>query len=98
MVGSRVHGAGQLHHCGCLGIQNGIVRLASPVSMGYGSRPLFLVSIQEPPGVSLAYPENLGSLTNGNLVFQDVVEHVESRQFSLFQCHILHGWTFSLNS
>ena len=29
--------------------------------------------------MALAYPENLGRLTNGNLVFQDVVEHVESR-------------------
>ena len=43
--------------------------------------------------MALAYPENLGSLTNGDLVFQDVVKRLESRQFSLFQCHILHGWT-----
>ena len=47
--------------------------------------------------MTLAYPENLGCLTNGGLVFQDVVEHVESRQFSLFQCHIPHGWT-AMNS
>ena len=29
--------------------------------------------------MALAYAENLGSLTNGDLVFQDVVKHLESR-------------------
>ena len=28
--------------------------------------------------MALAYPEILGGLTNGDLVFQDVVEYVES--------------------
>ena len=29
--------------------------------------------------MALAYPENPGSLSDGNLVFQHVVEHLESR-------------------
>ena len=79
VVGSRVLGAGQLDHCGSLGIQEGVVRPASPVSMGQGCCSVPAVSAKEPSGVALAYPEYLGSLTNGGLVFQDVVEHVESR-------------------
>ena len=79
VIGSRVLGAGQPHYCGSLGCQDGIVRLASPVSMGQGGRSVPSVSIQESPRMALAYPENLGGLTDGDLVFQDVVEHVESR-------------------
>ncbi len=76
---SRVFGSGQLHHGGSIGIQDGVVRLASPVSMGQGGRSVLALSTKEPPGMALAYPENLGSLSDGDLVFQDVVEHVESR-------------------
>ena len=79
MIGARVLGAGQPDHCGSLRFQDGIVRLASPVSMGQGGCSIPSVSIQESPRMALAYAENLGSLTNGDLVFQDVVKHLESR-------------------
>ena len=55
------------------------MRLPSPVSMSQCGCSLPSVSTKETYGMVLAYPENLGSLANGDLVFQDVVEHVESR-------------------
>ena len=68
MIGPRLLGAGQPRHRGNLGIQEGVVRPASPVPVGPGGRSLLSVSIKKPPGVALTYPENLGSLTNGGLV------------------------------
>ena len=50
-----------------------------PVSMGQGGGSIPAVSIQKSPRMALAYPENLGSLWSGDLVFQNVVKHLESR-------------------
>ncbi len=98
VVCSRVVSVGQPHHHCSLGLLDSVVRPTAPVAVSKSCDSLFSISIQEPPDLALAYPENLGSLANGDPVFQDVVEYVQSREFSLFQCHILHGWTFSLNS
>ena len=98
VIGPGVLGAGQPHHRVSLGFLDGVVRPTASITMDQSCCSLLSVGLEEPPGVSLGYPENLGSLGNGDLVFQDVVEHVQSRQISLFQCHILHGWTFSLTS
>ena len=72
-------------------------RTPTPVPMGQSSC-LPSVSSHESSGVGLAHPENLGGLWDGNLEFQDVVKHVESRLFPLIQSHIPHGWTFLLGS
>ena len=79
VIGSRVLGAGHLDHCGSLGFQDGIVRPSPSVSMGQGGCSFPSVGIQESPRMALAYPENLGSLWDGGLVFQDVVKHLQSR-------------------
>ena len=89
---------GQLHHRLGLGLRDGVVRPPAPVAMGLRDGSVPAVCGLESPGVVLAYSENLGSLCNGNPVFQNVVEDVESRLHSLIQCHIPYGWTFSLTS
>ncbi len=98
MVGSLVVSPGQLHHCRSLGLRYGNVGTAAPVAVVQGGRSLLSVSVQKPPVMALSRPGNPGSLANGDLVFQDAVEHVEPHQFPLLQCHILHGVMFSLTS
>ena len=61
VVGSRVLGAGQSHHCGSLGIQDGVVRLASPVSMRQGCCSVPAVGTKELSGVA-----NATSLIDGH--------------------------------
>ena len=51
----------------------------SIASVSQGGRSLPSVSIEEPPCVALAHTEKLGGLTNGDLVLQDVVKHVQLR-------------------
>ena len=48
--------------------------------------------------MAFTHPQDLGSLGYRQLVFQNGVEHVESRLFDGVQCHVLHGLTFSLTS
>ena len=72
VIGPRILGAGQPHNRRSLGIQDGVVRSTASIAVGQGSCSLLSVSIKKPPGVALTNPENLGSLTNGGLVLQDV--------------------------
>ena len=79
VIGSLVPGADQPHHSLSLRIQDRVVRPASPVPVGQGGRSLPSVSVEETSCVALAHTENLGGLTNGDLVLQDVVKHVQFR-------------------
>ena len=79
VVCSRVVSAGQFHHFRGLGLRDSVVGSSAPVAMGQGGGSVLSVGIQEPPGVALTHPENLGGLDDRDLVFQDAVEHVESR-------------------
>ena len=74
-----VPGAGQPHHGLSLRIQYGVVRRASPVSVGQSARSLLSVSVEETSCVAFAKPEKLGGLTDRDLVLQNVVEHVQFR-------------------
>ena len=48
--------------------------------------------------MTFAHSYNLGSLSDGKLVFQNTVEHLNPCLFLLIQRHIPHGMTFSLTS
>ena len=61
---------------------DGVVGLAPPVAMSQGRCSGPPVSTEEPPGVALTYPENLGSPTNGDLVFAVMRVQASDRQAS----------------
>ena len=98
VVGALVTLGGQFHHHGSLSGGDGVVRTAASVAVGQGGGAIIAVGRQHPSGVSFTHPQQFGGLGDGHLVFQHGVQHGESGLFSLIQCHILHGWTFSLTS
>ena len=83
--------AGQLHHGSDGRLGDGVVRSASPVSVGQCGGTVLAVSGEETLGVTFADSHDLGSLGDGKLVFQHAVEHLNPGLFLLIQLYIPHG-------
>ena len=98
VVGASVMVAGQLHHGGRCGFRNGVVGPPSPVPVSHCGGTVPAVSRQQTLGVAFTYSHNFGSLSDGQLVFQNTVEHLNPGLFLLIQCQFPHGMTFSLTS
>ena len=73
-----------------LGGQSGVVGTAAPVAVGQGSGTVLAVGSQHPASVAWGHAQQLSSLGDGHLVFQNGVEHGDSGLFFLIQRNILH--------
>ena len=90
MVGAFVALGGQFHHGGSLGGGDSIVGTAAAVAVGQGGRAMLPVGRQHPASMARGHPQHLGGLGDGNLVFQNGVEHGKSGLFFLVQRNVLH--------
>ena len=82
--------AGQLHHGGSGRLGDGVVGPSAPVTVGQCGGTVLAISGEETLGVTFAYSHDLGSLGDGELVFQNAVEHLNSGLFLLIQLYIPH--------
>ena len=98
VVGAGVILAGQLDHGSGLSFGHGVVGPTSPVTVGDRRGAVPAVGRQQALGVPFADSHDLGSLGDGQVVFQYAVEHFDPGLFLLIQCQFPHGVTFSLNS
>ena len=97
VVGASVGGAGQLDYRSCLVVRNGVAGSTASVPVSKCGGALLAIVRQNSPGMAFTHPQDLGSLGYRQLVFQNGVEHVESRLFDGVQCQVLHRLTFSLD-
>ena len=91
VVGALVALDGQFHQCGSLGGRDGVVGTAAAVAVGQCGDAILAISRQQPECVAWAHHQHLDGLGNGNLVFQNGVEHGDSGLFFLIQRNVLHG-------
>ena len=67
VVGALVALGGQFYHRGSLRWRDGVVGTAAAVTVGEGGGALLAVGRQQPAGVALADPQQLGGLGDGRL-------------------------------
>ena len=91
VVGALVAVGGQFHHGCSLAGRGGVVGTAATVTVGQCGGAILAISRQHPAGVARAHPQHLGGLDDGNLVFQNGVEHGDPGLFFLIQRNVLHG-------
>ncbi len=90
VVGASVAVAGQLHHGGGIRLGDGVVGPPSPVVVGQRGGTVPAVGREKTLGVSFADTHDLGCLGDGELVFQNAVEHLDPGLFLLIQLYIPH--------
>ena len=83
--------AGQFHHGSDGYLGDGVVRSASPVPVGQCGGVVLAVSGEQTLGVAFADSHGPGSLGDGELVFQNAVEHLNPGLFLRIQLYIPHG-------
>ena len=90
VVGALVAAGGQFHHGVRLGRRDSIVGTAATVTVGQRGGAILAISRQQPASMSRGHPQHLGGLGDGNLVFQNGVQHGKSGLFFLVQRNVLH--------
>ena len=91
VVGSLVNRAGQVNHPVPDRLGNGVGRPAAPEAMGKGGGSVLPVSRQNAPGMSGAQSHKRRRLVQCHVLGHQTVQNLESRLFSGYQSHILHG-------
>ena len=71
------------------------MRTAAPVAVGQRGGATLAVGGQHPARVALRHAKQLGGIDDGDLVFQNGVEHGESGLFFLVQRYVLHQDIFA---
>ena len=95
VIGALVALRRQLYHCAGLAWRSGVVRTAAPVAVSRCGSATFAVGGQRPPSVARRHAQQLSGIGDGDLVFQDGVEHGESGLFFLVQRNVFHRDIFA---
>ena len=90
VVGAGVAVAGQLHHGSSGRLGDGVVWLSAPVPVGQRGGTMLAVTGEETLGVAFADSHDLCGLGDGELVFQNAVDHLNPGLFLLIQLYIPH--------